>query len=289
MTASHDAQTGDTSLKKICYPHQFMAHQPTTAPFDAETQKALDIAYHREAAADYDAVVTHNFHFFHVHSLYPWITRLCARLQEPEVLDLGTGTGVVAVTLARFGCRVTALDHSPEMLQHAQARAQTAGVNHLLTLALGDGERLPYADATFDAVTIQGVLHHLPDGLPMLREAHRVLRPSGELYVSEPCRESALVSRLLNALLAPARQVKRMLPGRRIVEPAVSDHEAAVSGTRLVQETRAVGFDVEVEYLVRTGLLQAVPERLKIWVTLLLSWPTRWKRGDILFLVGKKR
>ena len=258
-------------------------------PHDAATQKSLDIAYHREAAVTYDAVVTRNFHFFHVHSLHPWIRRLRARIAKPEVLDLGTGTGVVAVTLAQFGCRVTAMDHSPEMLGHARVRAQGAGVGDLLTLTLGDGERLPYPDASFDAVTIQGVLHHLPDCLPMLREAHRVLRPNGELYVSEPCGESTPVTKGLHALLAPARWAKRFLLGRRVVEPAVSEHEAPVSGPQLVEQTRAVGFDVEAEYLIRTGLMQAVPELLKISVTLLLSWPTRRTRGDILFLLGKKR
>ena len=85
-------------------------HQPATV-LDAGTQKALDIEYHREAAASYDATVTRNFHFFHVHSLHPWIRRLCARVPSPAALDLGTGTGVVAVTLARFGCRVPAIAH----------------------------------------------------------------------------------------------------------------------------------------------------------------------------------
>ncbi|MBE7157828.1 MAG: class I SAM-dependent methyltransferase [Rhodospirillales bacterium] len=262
--------------------------QSAAVALNAETQKALDVAYHREAAATYDAVVTRNFHFFHVHSLHPWISRLRARLQEPEALDLGTGTGVVAVTLAQFGCRVVAMDHSPDMLEHARARARQVGVEHLLTLTTGDGERLPYPEASFDAVTIQGVLHHLPDCLPMLRESYRVLRPGGELYLSEPCAESTPITRLLNAALAPARWAKRRLLSRRIVEPAVSDHEAPVFGRQLVEQTRAVGFDVEVEYLVRTGIIQVVPERLKIWVTLLLSWPTRRRQGDIMFLVGKK-
>lgn len=255
---------------------------------DTSAQKALDIEYHREAAASYDAVVTRNFHFFHLHSLHPWIRHLRTRLFEPAVLDVGTGTGVVAVTLARFRCRVSAIDHSPEMLQRARARARAAGVEDRLTLQLGDGELLPYPDASFDAVTIQGVLHHLPDCLPMLRESYRVLRPGGELYVSEPCGESTPISRFLQLALAPARSAKRLLLGRRLTEPAVSDHEAPVSGPRLVEQTRNVGFDVQVKYLVRTGLVQVLPERFKIWVTLLLSWPTRRKCGDILFLVAMK-
>ena len=265
-----------------------MHGQPFTAPLDSDTQKALDIEYHRQAAASYDATVTRNFHFFHVHSLHPWVRRLGLRVANPEVLDVGTGTGVVAVTLAKFGCRATAIDHSPEMLEHARIRARTAGVEDRVTFRLGDGERLPFPDGRFDAVAIQGVLHHLPDCLPMLRESYRILRPGGELYVSEPCDESTPVTKLLRAAMAPARWAKRRLLGRRLVEPSVSEHEAPVSGPQLVEQTRAVGFKVDVEYLVRTGLVQAVPERLKIWVTLLLSWPTRRTRGDILFMVAKK-
>ena len=265
-----------------------MNGQTSAAPLDASTQKALDIEYHRQAAASYDATVTRNFHFFHIHSLHPWIKRLGARVSAPEVLDLGTGTGVVAVTLADFGCRVTAIDHSPEMLEHARVRAQTAGVEGRIAFQLGDGERLPYSDASFDAVTIQGVLHHLPDCLPMLRESHRILRSGGELYVSEPCDESTPVTKLLRAVMAPARWLKRLILRQRLIEPSVSDHEAPVSGLGLVEQTRSVGFDVKVEYLVRTGLIQVLPESLKIWVTLLLSLPTRRKRGDIMFLVAKK-
>lgn len=265
-----------------------MTSHLSASSLDADAQKALDIEYHREAAASYDATVTRNFHFFHVHSLHPWIKRLRVRLAEPQVLDLGTGTGVVAVTLARFGCRVTAIDHSPEMLAHARVRAQTAGVEDRVAFQLGDGERLPYPDASFDAVTIQGVLHHLPDCLPMLRESHRILRSGGELYVSEPCDESTPVTKLLRWMLVPARWIKRLVLRKRLVEPTVSEHEAPVSGPRLAAQTRSVGFDVQVEYLVRTGLIQALPEFLKIWITLLLSLPTRRTRGDIMFLVAKK-
>ncbi len=266
-----------------------MTSQLSTVSLNADAQKALDIEYHRKAAFSYDATVTRNFHFFHVHSLHPWIKRLQAKIGKPEVLDVGTGTGVVAVTLAKFGCQVTAIDHSPEMLAHARARVQTAGLEGRVAFQLGDGERLPYPDASFDGVTIQGVLHHLPDCLPMLRESHRVLRTGGELYVSEPCDESTSVTKLLRWTLVPARWAKRLVLRNHLVEPAVSEHEAPVSGTRLVEQTRSAGFDVQVEYLVRTGIIQALPEFLKIWVTLLLSLPTRHRRGDIMFMVAKKR
>src|SRR5712692_2730510 len=130
-------------------------------------QKRLDIEYHRHAAASYDATVTRYYRFYHAHSLYPWIKQLTARIRQPQVLDLGTGTGVVACTLAKFGCRVTAIDHSHEMLAIATDRARRMGVDSIIQFELSDAEVLAYPDASFDAVTVQGVLHHLSDTMPL--------------------------------------------------------------------------------------------------------------------------
>ncbi len=260
-----------------------------TAPvYDAKTQKALDIEYHRKVAASYDQAVTRYFRFYHVHSLHPWVRRLVAAKPGATALDVGTGTGVVACTLARFGCRVRAIDHSPEMLAHARARAESMGVLDHIEFDRGDGEKLPYPDCTFDAVTIQGVLHHLPDVMPMLHEAARVLKCGGEFYVSEPCLESAWVARMVHASLAPLRLVKRVLRGRPEPEPDVSDHEKPISGPAFVAQVRSLGFATEAEFLIRTGLVRPLPQRLKIWVTLLLSWPTRRSHGDMMFVIARK-
>jgi ubiquinone/menaquinone biosynthesis C-methylase UbiE len=256
---------------------------------DAETQKALDVEYHREAAATYDATVTRYFHFFHVHSLHPWARRLIAKRPGATALDVGTGTGVVACTIAKFGFKVTGIDHSPDMLGHATERARSMGVSGNVQFDLADGEKLKYPDASFDAVTIQGVIHHLPDAMPMLRESFRVLKPGGELYISEPCREGTFISRLLTASLSPVRGIKRLLGSRPDVEPSVSDHEEPVAGEVLVKQVQSLGMETEVEYLIRTGLVKALPESMKIYATLLFSLPTRRTRGDIMFLIGRKK
>lgn len=250
----------------------------------AELQKKLDIEYHREAAAKYDAGVTSYFHFFHVHSLEPWVRQLVRRKPEAEVVDLGTGTGVVACTLAKLGCRVRALDHSPEMLAIAQERAKSEKVENRVKFDLGDGEILPYPDGSFDAATIQGVLHHLPDNGPILREAIRVLRNDGELYISEPCIESTAISKFLNKALPALKRILRFGAGDQMV----SEHEAPVSGPKLVAELEAMGLQTQVEYLVNVGAVRYFPFALRIWITLALSALTRRTRGDLVFITAKK-
>jgi ubiquinone/menaquinone biosynthesis C-methylase UbiE len=204
-------------------------------------------------------------------------------------LDIGTGTGVVACSLARHGCLVKGIDHSPEMLEHARAQVNQMGLSDRVVLELGDGEKLSFPDHSFDAVTIQGVLHHLPDVFAMLKEASRVLVPGGQLYISEPCKEGALISSLVVAILSPIRLLKRTLGIRPRIEPSVSDHEEPIEGAKLVQYVKSLGFEVDAEYLVNLGFVKALPTtRLKIWATLLFSSPTRRRRGDVIFLIARK-
>ena len=70
------------------------------------------------------------------------------------VLDVGTGTGVVAITAARAGAQVKALDLTPELLVEARENARIAGQEQI-EWTEGDAEQLPYADASFDVVLSQ--------------------------------------------------------------------------------------------------------------------------------------
>src|SRR5207248_10168516 len=70
-----------------------------------------------------------------------------------NVLDVACGTGVVAVTAARLGARVTGLDLTPELLERARENARIAGVD--IEWHQGDVARLPFADGTYDMVLSQ--------------------------------------------------------------------------------------------------------------------------------------
>src|SRR5262245_19865573 len=89
---------------------------------------------------------------------------LCGR----DVLDYGCGHGMAAIVLARRGARVTGFDVSAAYLAEARARAGANGV--AVDFVQADGERLPFAGGSFDAVWGHAVLHHVD-----LRRAAREL------------------------------------------------------------------------------------------------------------------
>jgi demethylmenaquinone methyltransferase/2-methoxy-6-polyprenyl-1,4-benzoquinol methylase len=97
------------------------------------------------------------------------------------VLDVATGTGLVAVELARrYGCRVIGLDRSADMLTEASRR------NGLIAgLVNARAEGLPFADETFDHVTFTYLLRYVDDPAATLRELARVLKPGGRLAALE--------------------------------------------------------------------------------------------------------
>lgn len=96
-----------------------------------------------------------------------------------RLLDVGTGTGVVAVTAARAGARVSALDLTPQLIEQARLNSSTAGVD--VDWHLGDAEDLPFPDATFDVVTSQFGHMFAPRPEVALQEMFRVLKPGGRL------------------------------------------------------------------------------------------------------------
>lgn len=96
------------------------------------------------------------------------------------VLDVGTGTGVVAITAARAGARVSALDLTPELLAHARENCRIAQREDIV-LTEGDAEQLPYADASFDMVLSQFGHMFAPRPEVAIAEMRRVLKPGGRI------------------------------------------------------------------------------------------------------------
>lgn len=100
-----------------------------------------------------------------------------------RVLDVATGTGLVAQALVRrYGCSVVGLDQSPEMLGGARARlARDGALAARVTLVEGEAERLPFADHEFDHLTFTYLLRYVEDPGATLGELARVVRPGGRV------------------------------------------------------------------------------------------------------------
>ena len=106
--------------------------------------------------------------------------------QAVDVLDLATGTGDLALALARIpGTRITGLDIARDMLALAEQKGARSRHGKGIRWVHGDGESLPFEDRSFDAVTIAFGIRNYEDPLQGLREMHRVLRPGGKVYVLE--------------------------------------------------------------------------------------------------------
>lgn len=99
-----------------------------------------------------------------------------------RVLDVACGTGVVAITAARRGAQVTALDLTPKLLERARENASLAGV--AIEFHEGDVEQLPFADATFDVVVSQYGHIFAPRPEVATAEMLRVLKPGGTIAFS---------------------------------------------------------------------------------------------------------
>jgi demethylmenaquinone methyltransferase/2-methoxy-6-polyprenyl-1,4-benzoquinol methylase len=124
-----------------------------------------------------------------------------------RVLDLGAGTGVSTVELARSGAFAVGADLSLGMLAAGRRRRPDT------PLLAGDALALPFPDAAFDAVTISFALRNVVDPDAALREMARVTKPGGRLVVCEfshptwsPFR-TAYLSYLMRALPVVARRV----------------------------------------------------------------------------------
>jgi len=109
------------------------------------------------------------------------------RGEHGRTLDLGCATGSAFPMLRAREFDVVGIDLSSRMIAFAQQRYAD---DRRIQLSRGDAEFLPFAAASFDAVTCLGVFEFLPDYAPALREIARILRPGGLLVLSIPNRIS---------------------------------------------------------------------------------------------------
>lgn len=106
--------------------------------------------------------------------------------KEGKTLDVGTGTGLLALGFARSlpDMEVVGLDLSEEALQVARENVQKSGVLNI-SFEMGDVQAMPFDDDTFDLVISSNTLHLIENPVKMFNEIQRVLKPDGKFFISD--------------------------------------------------------------------------------------------------------
>lgn len=140
----------------------------------------------RGSAAFFQSIEAHRYEVY-----APWLKDAAgfATFAGRSVLEIGPGLGTDHAQFARAGARMHAVDLTATHLELTRRRFSVEGLK--TRLCRGDAERLPFRDASFDALYSFGVLHHTPDTERAIQEVRRVLRPGGTAIVSLYHRHSA--------------------------------------------------------------------------------------------------
>ena len=147
----------------------------------------LEISAHAPGTAGFFADLD-EYHFEKLHHLLRLVDFEAWR--DRDVLDVGCGGGVEVVRFARAGARVVGIDVS--MAAAGLTRQNVAQHGLRAAVSCADGERLPFADESFDYVYAHGVVQYAADDRAVIRECHRVLRPGGTVLVQVYNRRSWL-------------------------------------------------------------------------------------------------
>ena len=163
-----------------------------------------------------------------------------------RVLDVAAGRGASAIFLAqRFGCEVVGVDYGGEAVRAATEAANSAGLGHLARFFQGDAERLMVADESVDVVICECAFCTFPGKRNAANEFRRVLRPGGQVGLSDLTRFGE-VPEELQGLLAwvaciadaqPLEQYAQYLQSAGLTVELTEPHNEALS--QMVQEIRA--------------------------------------------------
>jgi SAM-dependent methyltransferase len=184
-------------------------------------------------------------------------TAMLERLVAPagkDVVDIGCGGGALVRALAAAGARPVGVEISDAQLAGARERDGASGARYVV----GRAEALPLADASVDVAVFMRTLHHVPAAHleAALREARRVLRPDGAVYVAEPLAEGDFFA--LTSLVEDELEVRRAA-------------QAALANARLAGLERADTVDYDVTFCLagvdafRARTVSVDPERAPVF------------------------
>ncbi len=198
------------------------------------SQVRNDLDLYERHAADWWDERSHTFRSLHavnrfrVALLEEWLN---GRLRGARVVDLGCGGGLMSAPLAERGASVVGVDLSHASLNAARGR----GPNGACAFVRGDVRRAPLRAACADMVLLADVLEHLPDPAAALREAGRLVRPGGLVYVNTINRTAR--ARLLAVALAEGLGLvpRGTHDPALFIGPRELERQAAAAGLRLVR------------------------------------------------------
>lgn len=152
-----------------------------------------------------------------------WVRRdrrgeLLGPVAGKRVLDVGSGAGEWALYLAECGARVVATDVSGESMRQVRAAAATLGFADRLETVVLDAHRMPFADASFDLIHGQFILHHL-DLARAGPELVRVLRPGGVAVFCETSASNPLLMFARRHLVGRFGIPRWSVPGEHPLRP----------------------------------------------------------------------
>ena len=145
------------------------------------------------------------------------------------LLDIGTGTGFVVRTLKKYlneQSKVIAYDLSQSMLRHAKKKVDGFEFGRH-SFVCGDAEILPFADGFFDVITINAVLHHLPNYKRCLNQIKRILKPNGILIIAHEPNNKFFRSPLVRLMATVYKKL-----GGNVIK--VSDHIQGIVNKELI-------------------------------------------------------
>ena len=185
----------------------------------------------------------------------PWLPEVVPfdEVRGRRVLELGCGAGFDAFEFCRRGADYTGVDLTPENILRTRRHLSFYGYEP--PVEEGDAEALRFADASFDIVFSNGVLHHTPDMARSFREASRVLVPGGEFWVILYHKTSLyywVTLGLVNHVLRLGFLRRSFREGLARIEQTTSSELPLVNVyTRgeLATRLRAAGFEVEAVHV----------------------------------------
>ena len=154
----------------------------------------------KDICRQYDAHAKH-----YMMPVYRHFARIIARtrLAGCRVLDIGTGSGLLAIELARLPDRdfkITGVDISEEMLQIARENVKQAGFSHRITLKVASASSIPFADGSFDIVVSNASLHHWSNPPAVFSEIKRVSSQGSLCLIRDNMRLPPLYSPLIDII-----------------------------------------------------------------------------------------